>query len=245
MHVRRLMAEKKAAPSVTTLLLGQKKRAGLAALHASLVLSAITVGLIVITAAFVSQGTNSLPANPNAHSSSLGSSAVSSSNSLAVPSAVPSAVQYPLVFAPNSPQVCEAAEFCINATLEFSNQAVTNNIPPVTTITNGSATTIVRSSTTTIISGHATTVKFPDVYSPYSVYVRAFVRDAATGRNVTTSSGQSDITGLCYIQLTGFTHCYVAGEVPRGHTYKVTVFVTKPDGETMLAQPSPPLTFVE
>jgi hypothetical protein len=139
------------------------------------------------------------------------------------------------VFAPNSPSVCPQAALCINATLAFSGQPVSNNTSSATTITEGNETTIVRASTTTIIRAHATTVKAPSMYSPYSVYVTALVQDAVTGLNVTTSSGQSIITGLCYIQPTGFTHCYVGGNAPGGRTLKVTVFVTMTDGRTMLA----------
>ncbi len=227
---------------MTTLLLGKRKKVGLAAWHASLALSAITVGVIVITAAFISQGTSPVSANANGHSTPLGSSVVSSSSSSAIQPAVASAIQYPLVFAPNSPKVCAEAQFCINATLAFSGQPVTNHTSSATTIIEGNETTIVRASTTTIIRAHATTFRFPDLYSSYSVYVTALVQDAVTGQNVTTSSGLSIITGGCYIQLTGFTHCYVVGHVPTGHTYKVTVFVTKTDGKTMLA-PSSTITY--
>jgi hypothetical protein len=179
-------------------------------------------------------------ANPNAHSSSLGS-AVSSGGSSAIQLAVPSAASYPLVFAPNSPKACEEVQFCINATLGFSGQTATI-IPPATTVTGSNGTTIVHGSTTTIIRGNATTEKFPALGSSYSVYVTALVQDAVTGQNITTSSGSSVITDLCYIQPTGFTHCYVVGNVSGAHTLKVTVFVTTPDGKTILAPPSPPVT---
>jgi hypothetical protein len=215
---------------MTTSLLAQRKRAGLAAWHASLVLSAITVGVIVITAAFISQGTGPVSANANDHPSPLGP-----------PVSGSSAATYPLVFAPNSPKVCAEAQFCINATLGFSGQTATI-IPPATTVTGSNGTTIVHGSTTTIIRGNATTEKLPDLYSSYSVYVTALVQDAVTGQNVTTSSGSSVITDLCYIQPTGFTHCYIVGHVPAARTFKVTVFVTTPDGKTILAPPSPPVT---
>jgi cytoskeletal protein RodZ len=75
-----------------------QKRNGLAARNLSLALVAITVGLAAITAAFfISQ--DSLPANPDAHSSSssLGSSSsVSSSSSTTVRSTNHSASQYPV-----------------------------------------------------------------------------------------------------------------------------------------------------
>ncbi len=232
MHVRRLLARKKAGPSTTTSLLAQRKRAGLAAWHASLVLSAIAVGLILITTVFFSQG--ALAANPNGHSSPLGPSVPWSAT-------IQPPVQYPLVFAPNSPKACELSEFCINATLGFLGKTTLVN-STTTTITAGGATTIVHGSTTTIISGIATTEKLPDVGSSYSAYVTALVQDAVTGQNVTTSSGSSVITDLCYIQPTGFTHCYVVGNVPGEDALKVTVFVTTPDGKTTLAPPSPPVT---
>ena len=224
MHVRRLMAHKRAASSLTTLLLGKRKRAGLSAWHASLVLSAITVGVIVITAAFISQGTSPVSANVNDHPSPLGP-----------PVSGTSAATYPLVFAPNSPKVCAGAEFCINATLAFSGQSARNYTSSATTSIEGNETTIVRASTTTIMGAHATTVKFPSLYSSYSVYLTALVQDAVTGQNTTVAGG-------CYIQPTGFTNCYVVGHVPNGHTYKVTLYVTKTDGKTMLA-PSSTITY--
>jgi hypothetical protein len=69
-----------------------QKRNGLAAGNFFLVLSAVTVGLIVVTAALISQGTSSLPTNPNDHSSSssLGSSSVFYSSSSFAQSSVQS-----------------------------------------------------------------------------------------------------------------------------------------------------------
>ena len=227
------MAHKRTESSLTSLLLAKRKRVGVAAWHASLVLSAITVGVIVITAAFISQGTSPPPADANSHPSPLGP-----------PVSGSSAATYPLVFAPNSPTACAEAEFCINATLGLSGQSATSNTAQTTTITASNTTTIVHASTTTVMSGIATTIRFPALYSSFSVYVTAFVQDAVTGKNVTTSSGLSIITGGCYIQPTGFTNCYVVGHVPGGHAYKATVFVTKTDGKTMLA-PSPTITISE
>jgi hypothetical protein len=223
---------------------GRQRRTALATGNLSLVLCAIVLGLTLVSTVFFSQVTSFIPTNANADSKPNGSPAVSRSGSPANQPAVPSAASYPLVFAPNSPKTCEEAQFCVNATLGFSGQTATN-IPPATTVTGSNGTTIVHGSTTTIIRGNATTEKFPDLYSSYSVYVTALVQDAVTGQNVTTSSGSSVITDLCYIQPTGFTHCYVVGQVPGAHTLKVTVFVTTPDGKTILAPPSPPVTVAE
>jgi len=230
------MAQKKAASSMPSLLLGQRKRVGLAAWHASLVLSAITVGVIVISMAFISQGTSPLPANANDHPSPLGP-AVSST----------SAATYPLLFAPNSPKTCEGGpgNFCINATLAFSGQ-VAANTSSATTIIQGNATTIIHSSTKTIIrsNGAYTAFIYPSDNKSYPVDVTAFVQDAVTGQNVTTSGGHSILRGLCYIQPTGFTNCYVAGGVSSGDALKVTISVTKVDDKTMLA-PSSTVTVSE
>ncbi len=238
MRVRRLMARRKEAASRTTSLFGQRKRIGLAAWHASIVLSAITVGVIVITAAFISQGTSPLTANANDHPSPLGP-----------PISSPAATAYPLVFAPNSPKVCAGGigDFCVNSTLAFSGQTPgnpSNNTSSATTIIQGNATTIVHSSTKTIMRGVTTAYVYPADNKSYPVDVTAFVQDAATGQNVTTSNGHSILRGLCYIQPTGFTNCYVVGGVPAGHTYKVTIYVTKLDDKTMLAT-SPTVTVSE
>jgi hypothetical protein len=171
-------------------------------------------------------------ANPNVQSSSLGSSSVSSSsNSTTVqPAAQAAASQYPLVWAPKPLGTCDYLAFCIEAELGFSGAATPaplNNTSSATTIIHGNATTIVNSSATTIIQGISTTFEYPPENGSYSVAVTAFVQDAATGENVTTSSGLTVITNDCNIQPTGFTGCYIVGAVPSGHTYKVTVFVTK------------------
>jgi hypothetical protein len=211
-----------------------QKRLALAEGNLSLVIGSITVGLIVITAAFFSQGTSSLPANPNDHSNSLSSSSVSSSNSTVIQSAAPSAVlQYPLMWAPNSPTVggCDTLPFCIYAKLGFSGIATlapSNHTSAASTTIQGNATTIVRSSLTTIIQGVTTSYVYPPENGSYPVAVFGLVQDAVTGQNVTTGSGQLGlIGGGCLIQPTGFTECLAGGSVPPGHTYKITVFVTK------------------
>ena len=61
----------------------------------------------------------------------------------------------------------------------------------------------------------------------YPVTATAFFQDAATGQNVTTSTGLSVISFGCGIAPTGFSNCYIGGSAPPGHTYKVTVFITK------------------
>jgi hypothetical protein len=237
-----------------------QKRIGLAAGNFFLVLCAMTVGLIVISAALISQGTSSLPANPNDHSSSssLGSSSVFSSSSSFTQSSVQSssvssssslnqsAAQYPLVWGPNPVTACSGIAFCVYATLGFSGQTATNDTSSATTIIQGNATTIIISSTTTIMSGVSTGVYFPSPNASYPVTVTAFVQDAVTGQNATTPNGVPFVASTCYIQPTGFTKCIVGAPymplVPSGHPYKVTVFVTKGDGETLLAPPSPTVT---
>jgi hypothetical protein len=154
------------------------------------------------------------------------------------------------VWAPNSPTEggCDTFPFCIYAKLAFSVQPATSNDTSTlvtttitgssattivngsdTTIVQGNATTIVRSSTTTIIHGITTNVVYPPENGSYAVAVFAFVQDAVTGQNVTTGGGQSYIAADCNIQPTGFTECIAGGSVPAGHTYKITVFVTKGD----------------
>jgi hypothetical protein len=238
-----------------------QKRNGLAAANFFLVLSAITVGLIVVTAALISQGTSSLPTNPNDYSSSssLGSSSsVFSSSSSFIQSTVQSssvssnsslsqsAAQYPLVWGPNPVTACSGIAFCVYATLGFSGQTATNDTSSATTIIQGNATTIIISSTTTIMSGVSTGVYFPSPNASYPVTVTAFVQDALTGQNATTPNGVPFVASTCYIQPTGFTKCIVGAPympvVPPGHLYKVTVFVTTGDGKTMLAPPSPTVT---
>ncbi len=240
MHVRRLVARKKVAPSTSTSVLAQRKRAGLTAWHASLVLSAITVGVIVITSAFISQGASPLSASATDHPSPLGP-----------PVSASSPVTYPLVFAPNSPKVCAGGggELCVNATLSFSGQTAgnsSNNTSAATTIIQGNATIIEHSSTTTVIrsNGAYTALILPGVNKSYPVDVTAFVQDAGTGQNVTTSGGHSILRDLCYVQPNGFTNCYVIGGVPSGHTYKVTLYVTELDYKTLVA-PSTTVTVSE
>jgi hypothetical protein len=153
-------------------------RIGLAAGSFFLVLSAITVGLIVIAAALISsQGTGSLPANSNTlNSSSLGSSSVFSSSASFIQSTVQSssassdsglnqsAPQYPLVWAPNSPSGCyyDQYSFCVEAVLGFSDNAtIAFTATSSTTIIEGNATTIIHYdtvNTTTIIRTGTETV---------------------------------------------------------------------------------------
>lgn len=196
-------------------------------------------------------------ANPNVESSSLGSSSVSiSSNPTTVQSAVQAAAaQYPLVWAPKTAlSGCDLAQFCIDATLAFPGHEAANNNTSTTTITGGNATTIVISSTTTIIRTNGTAFVYPIGDTSYPVAAIAFVQDAVTGQNVTTGEGHSLIANSCFIQPAGFSHCYIGGNVPPGHTYKVTVFITKtylpcslhvasvPCTSELLAPPSPPFT---
>jgi len=230
---------------------GARSGIGSVALAAS-VLAVVTLMIVV----FLPQ----VPAaNPNAHSSSLGSSAVSISGS----SAIQPAVQYPLVWAPNPLSACEAGAFCINATLGFSGQPGTtnNNTSSATTIIGSNATTIVISSTTTIIRSSETDWVFPSPATSYFVTLFAFVQDAVTGQNATIPRGYTVVGSGCYIQPTGLTHCLVSAPylpvVPSGHPYKVTVFVTQADtpcslqkanepcSSQLLAPPSPTITVSE
>lgn len=173
-------------------------------------------------------------ANPNVRSgSSVGSPSlvISSGSSTTAESAAQAPTsQYPLVWAPKPLGTCDYLAFCIEAELGFSSTATlppSNQTSSATTIIQGNATTIVNSSATTIIQGISTTFEYPPENGSYSVAVTAFVQDAVTGQNVTTSSGLTVITNDCNIQPTGFTGCYIVGAVPSGHTYKVTVYVTK------------------
>jgi hypothetical protein len=222
-----------------------QKRIGLAAGSFFLVLCAISVGLTVIAAALISsQETGSLPAIANDHSSSSSlssSSSVFSSSSSFIQSTVQSssvssssglnqsAAQYPLVWAPKPVGVgCDEFPFCIEAVLGFAGHTATSNITSTaTTVIQDNTTTIVFESTTTYMSGVSTGVVYPPEGGSYFVSVWAFIQDAVTGQNVTTDSGQSYVLGGCGIQSTGFTDCYAGAGVPPGHTYKVTVYVTK------------------
>ena len=192
--------------------------------------------LIVV---FLAQVPAAKPNAPLSSSSPFSSSSVLSSSSSttaqpAVQPAIQSAAQYPLVWAANSPTEgsCDTFPFCIYARLGFSGTAA---LPPpnqnssATTVIQDNTTTIVFESTTTYMSGVSTGVVYPPENDSYLVVVFAFVQDAVTGQNITTSSGQSSIGGLCAIQPTGFSECVAGGGVPPGHTYKVTVYVTKGD----------------
>jgi hypothetical protein len=202
-------------------------RTAIAARSLSYSLVVVTVGLVAITTAFYSQA--ALPANPNARSSStslLSSSVLSSSSSAAQP-AYQSATQYPLVWGPNSPEVCQDVCF-VDAMLAFSNgTSSSSSTESTTTIINNKTTTIMHGYTTTIISSNNTDgiFNYPSAY--YIVAVTAYVRDAVTGQNVTTSSGLTVISSACNIPQTGFTRCLIVGRAPPGHTYKVTLYVTK------------------
>jgi hypothetical protein len=212
-----------------------QKRTAVAARSLSLVLVVITVGLGAMAAVYFSQGSSAATLNAQSSSSSLlsSSSVLSSSSSTtaqpAVQTANQSAAQYPLVWAPNPVGVsCDEFPFCIEAVLGFAGHTATSNITSTATTTvQNNTTTIVFESTTTYMSGVSTGVVYPAEGGSYFVSVWAFVQDAVTGQNVTTDGGQSYVLGGCGIQSTGFTDCYAGAGVPPGHTYKVTVYVTK------------------
>jgi hypothetical protein len=179
-----------------------------------------------------SSSTEYVASNSGISTSGVGSSSSFSSSvssSAAVQPANQSAAQYPLVWAPNSPTVCADRGICfINATLALSNRtSSTSTTMSTTTIINNMTTTIVHGYTTTIIRGNSTDAIFNYPPAFETVAVTAYFQDAATGQNVTTSSGAPTITFGCDIQATGFSNCYIGGSVPPGHTYKVTVFITK------------------
>jgi len=141
--------------------------------------------------------------------------------------------------------------FSGNTTLTTTSSDTTIVRGNTTTIVHGFATTIIRTLTVTVsscqpsgtLANHTssatstsctssvtTNVVRDGVFgSPvvYPVTATAFFRDAVTGQNVTTSAGLSVISFGCGIQPTGFSNCYIGGSVPPGHTYKVTVFITK------------------
>jgi hypothetical protein len=213
--------------------LGQRRTAT-ATRNLSYALVAVTVGLIAITTAFYSQA--ALPAYPSDHSSSslASSPSVSSgtSSTTAQPAVQPanqSAAQYPLVWGANPPTVCGDRGICfINATLALSNGTLSiSTTTATTTIINNKTTTIEHGYTTLIIRGNATDGIYGSPPAFETVAVTAYVRDAMTGQNVTTSSGLTVITYDCDIPRTGFASCLIGGEVPTGHTYKVTLYVTK------------------
>jgi hypothetical protein len=205
-----------------------QKRLAVAGGNLSLVLGSITVGLIVIIAAFFSQGNGSLPANANGHSSSLSSSVFSSSSSTVQPAAQAAAIPYPLVWGPNPVRACSGWNFCIIATLGFADNATLTTITSVTTIIQGNATTILGGSTTTIIRNNGTTYETNPITS-YHVDIYALVQDAVTGQNATGPSGPV-IANVCHIHPTGFSQCIVEAPftpvAPSAPHYKVTLFVT-------------------
>ena len=184
-----------------------------------------------------SMASNSGISTPSDNSSSLGSSvssssfAVQSSSVSSSSSLNQSAFQYPLVWAPKPVGVgCDYFPFCIEAVLGFAGHTETSNLTSTATIVvQDNTTTIVFESTTTYMSGVSTGVVYPPDNAAIVVSVWAFVQDAVTGQNVTTDSGQYYVGGGCGIQPTGFTDCYAGAGVPPGHTYKVTVYVTKGD----------------
>jgi len=231
-----------------------QKRTALAGRKLSLVLSAMTVGLVVITAALISsqQGTsNSIsPANTSYHSSSssLGSSLVSStsSGSTTTPSSTAAqssgGQQYPLVWAPNSPVICDnyaGADLCIDATVAVAGQA-TNVTSSATTIIQGNTTTIVKDCTTTIyinnvnngVGNSSMGVSYCSGSFSYQATVTLLVQDAVTGQSITNVEGYLLSNG-CGIFPTGLTRCYVYTDdvmppfmAPAGRTYNITVFVS-------------------
>ena len=231
-----------------------QKRTALAGRKLSLVLSAMTVGVVVITGALISsqQGTsNSIPAaNPSYHSSSspLRSSLISStsSNSTTTRSSTTTqssgGQQYPLVWAPNSPVICDnyaGADLCIDAMVAVDGQA-TNVTSSATTVIQGNTTTIVKDCTTTIyvnnvnngVGNSSMSVSYCSGSFSYQATVTLLVQDAVTGQNINNVEGYPLSNG-CGIFSTGFTRCYVYTDdvmppfmAPAGRTYNITVFVS-------------------
>jgi hypothetical protein len=232
-----------------------QKRIAIAARNLSLVLSAVIVGVIVIAAAISSQegtSSSSLAANPNnvnSSSSSLGSSSsVSSSGSSTntqsstVQSSVQqssssssfvqqsSSSQYALAWAAKPLNGCNLDQFCLDAMLSFpGQQTVTSTSTEITTVTGSNNVTTIFSNSYTLIVSDSQTVNIigPSLNYSYQVGAFAYLQEAATGQNVTTHEGNSFIGNSCAIQPTGITNCYIGGNVPSGHTYKVTVYITK------------------
>ncbi len=209
---------------------------------------------ITQTSALIRSSTVAVPSNVSASNSTIQSTNQSTNQSSST------SIQYPLVWQSTSPTVCDMNSFCVVATLGFSGQTATAS-ESATAITGSNGTTIVVSSTTTIIRTSPypqTTVIEPPQNTSYVVVVTAFVQDAVTGQNVTTSSGQSSLGAGCDIQPSGFTHCIISAPsgLPSG-TYKVTVFVTKeynpcsirvagyPCTSQLLAPPSQTITITE
>jgi hypothetical protein len=109
-------------------------------------------------------------------------------------------------------------------TVTISCQPSGSNATSATNHTSSVTSTSCTSSVTTVV---ATDGVFGSPAVSLTVWATAFFQDAVTGQNVTTSSGLSVIPFDCGIQATGFSNCYIGGSVPPGHTYKVTVFITK------------------
>jgi hypothetical protein len=173
------------------------------------------------TSALIASSTASAPSNVSSSSSTTYSTTESANES--------SSANYTLVWAPNSPfvnpGVCDANGFCVVAMLGFAGQTFTT--ASATTIIASDGTTIVGSTATTIIRSNGTTYDYP-FGSSYAILGTAYIQDAATGQNVTTSTGRPFFANTCYMQPTGISQCDIGGNaLPPGHTYKVTVFITK------------------
>ncbi len=194
---------------------------------------------ITQTSALIRSSTVAVPSNVSSSNSTIQSTDQSTNQSSST------SMQYPLVWQSTSPTVCDMNSFCVVATLGFSGQTATQS-ESATTITGSNGTTIVVSSTTTIIRTSPypqTTVIEPRQNASYLIAAFAFIQDAVTGQNVTTSSGQSSLGESCAIQPSGFTHCVISAPsgLPPG-TYKVTVYITKGDALCSLVHNNPPCT---
>lgn len=205
-------------------------------------IAAIVVVVLVVAgvAAYSADSTGSRASDSRISTSSHNSSSLDSSisdgsttrsavQSVSSSATIQSTAQYPLTWAPNSPSVgeCDYFQFCIYARLGFSGTATpppSNQTSSAATTVQGNATTPVQSSTTTIISGNSTSIVYPPESGTYPVSVFALVQDAVTGQNLTTGPL---IGSDCPVQPTGFTECIAGGFLPPGHTYKITVYVTK------------------
>lgn len=184
----------------------------------------------------------------NGDSSSLSSSLISSTNnsSTAIPSSTAaqssSVQQYPLVWVPNSPVICDnyaGSELCIDAAVALAGQA-TNVTSSATTITQGNTTTIVKDCTTTIyinnVSNGVQNSSQSESYCSgpisYQATVTLLVQDAVTGQSINNVEGYA-LSNECGIFPTGFTRCYVFTDdvmppfmAPAGRTYNITVLVS-------------------
>ena len=176
---------------------------------------------------------NSLSSPSSTFSSSNSSSTTTaqsvSNNSSSTIQSLSSSVQYPLVWARGSPSLCNSgagASLCINALLGVSGLHTAGSPCPC-----------------------------------YDVRIVLLVQDAVTGQNITDLQGDFVSNG-CYVYSveTGFTQCYVYTDdylppfnPPAGHTYKVTVLVTR-EGDfpcesklhcasQLLAPPTPPIVW--